>query len=153
MQEKHFIPGLTETVQDRYERNRVVIEDFHKNEGRVGGNFAKLGHTFANAYRRKDRPEAGEPNALYAGGKPHDCVRGVSRLAKNPDWVYNLKANPIAKVEVGTDGFEVKAKLLTGEEREKIWATWKEARLSYVDMEKKASRVIPVFALEPTGKR
>ena len=61
MQEKHFIPGLQETVQDRYERNRVVIEDFHKNEGRVGGNFANspillLTHTGAKTGQKRVSP-------------------------------------------------------------------------------------------------
>ncbi len=153
MQEKKFIPGLQETVEDRYERNRLVIEDFRKNQGKVGGNFATspillLTHTGAKTGQKRVAP------MLYMQDGDRMIVFAAFRGSpKNPDWVYNLKANPIAKVEVGTDSFEVKAKVLTGEEREKLWTTWKEQRPSYVDMEKKSNRVIPIFALEPTGKK
>ena len=40
----------------------------------------------------------------------------------HPDWFHNLRANPAATVEVGTDKFAVEAEELTGEERDRLYA-------------------------------
>lgn len=143
-----LIAGLTETVDERHEKNRSLIDEFLKNGGKVGGNFANspmmlLTHTGAKSGEKRIAP------LLYMDDGTRYIIFAAFRGSpKNPDWVYNLMANPSASVEVGTETFEVTAKLLTGNEREEIWTAWKKLRPSYVDMENKANRVIPVFALE-----
>jgi len=66
----------------------------------------------------------------------------------NPDWYHNLKANPEATIEVGTDTIEVKARVLEPEERAPIWEEQKARYPGFADYEAKTARVIPVVLLE-----
>jgi deazaflavin-dependent oxidoreductase (nitroreductase family) len=67
----------------------------------------------------------------------------------NPDWYYNLLANPEASVEIGTETFLVKARELHDEERSVVWEEQKRRYPGFADYERKSSRTIPVILLEP----
>ena len=69
----------------------------------------------------------------------------------NPDWFHNLKANPRATVEVGTETRDVRARVAEGEEREKIWSRQKEIMPGFAGYETKTTRQIPVIILEPVS--
>ena len=68
----------------------------------------------------------------------------------NPDWYHNLVAHPAAKVEVGTETFDVTARVATGEERERIWTEQKRRIPGFAEYERRTPRQIPVVILEPT---
>jgi deazaflavin-dependent oxidoreductase (nitroreductase family) len=70
----------------------------------------------------------------------------------HPDWYYNLKANPEATLEIGTEKFEVTAEEITGEERDRLWRKNVSERPGFGEYEKTAGgRVIPVIALRRKG--
>lgn len=128
--------------------NRQVIEEFRANEGVVGGNFQGLPilllhHTGAKTGQERVNPLAyqrvGDAVAVFAskGGAP-----------TNPDWYHNLRANPAASIEIGTEQYPVVARVATGEERERIWEAQKRAHPNFADYEKSTSRQIPVVILE-----
>jgi deazaflavin-dependent oxidoreductase (nitroreductase family) len=67
----------------------------------------------------------------------------------NPAWVHNLVTNPDTVVEVGTDTIPVRARIATGEERERIWSRQKEQMPGFAEYAVKAAgREIPVVVLE-----
>jgi hypothetical protein len=51
-------------------------------------------------------------------------------------------------VEVGTDTFNVIARVAKGQERERIWTAQKERMPGFADYERKTRRQIPVVILE-----
>jgi len=136
-------------MSKREDWNRNVIEEFRSNEGKVAGAFqglpilllhhkgAKSGVERVNplAYQKLD----GDSLAIFAskGGAP-----------TNPDWYHNLRANPKATVEVGTDTFPVTARVAEGEERTRIWEKQKKDFSGFADYERNTSRQIPVVILE-----
>ena len=65
----------------------------------------------------------------------------------NPDWYYNLIANPDVTVEVGSETFQAKATVVTGEERDTIYAKQATLYPQFSEYEKKTTRKIPVIAL------
>jgi deazaflavin-dependent oxidoreductase (nitroreductase family) len=67
----------------------------------------------------------------------------------NPDWVANLRANPEARIEVGTETHDVVAHVAGGDEREHIWTRQKELVPGFASYEKRTDREIPVVILEP----
>ncbi len=67
----------------------------------------------------------------------------------NPDWFHNLKANPVCRVEVGTEALEVTARVAEPEEREKIYARQAEEFPQFGEYAQQTSRTIPVIVLEP----
>ena len=65
---------------------------------------------------------------------------------QNPAWVHNLRMNSAARVEVGTESYDVVAHEITGDERDEIWARIIEL-CPRISKYPKPERVIPVFEL------
>jgi deazaflavin-dependent oxidoreductase (nitroreductase family) len=69
----------------------------------------------------------------------------------HPQWVHNLRANPIARVQDGTELHEHVARELAGDEKQSWWqravAVWPD----YDKYQAATERPIPVFVLEPAG--
>ena len=66
----------------------------------------------------------------------------------NPDWVHNLRANPQARIEVGTDAYDVTARELPPEERDETYPKVVALAPGFGDYQSKTSRVIPLFELQ-----
>lgn len=58
-----------------------------------------------------------------------------------------MKAHPEARVEIGTDTFDVTARVLDAQEREPVWEEQKAQYPGFADYEAKTDRVIPVVML------
>jgi deazaflavin-dependent oxidoreductase (nitroreductase family) len=135
--------------------NRRIIEEFRTNEGRVGGPFAgapmvlvtstgaKSGrpHTTPLVYLREDDPTGGPGDRIYVFGS-------MGGAPKHPAWYFNLKANPNAAVEVGTEKYPVRAEVLTGAERDRIFEKQSSLVPQFAQYQQRTKRVIPVVALE-----
>jgi deazaflavin-dependent oxidoreductase (nitroreductase family) len=129
--------------------NAKIIEEFHANEGRVGGMFEGmplllLHHTGAKSGKSRVNPLAYQSdNGRYVvfaskGGAP-----------TNPDWYHNLKAQPDVEIEVGRDTIDVVASEATGEERDRLFRTQAERVPQFGEYEQQTERVIPVIVLTP----
>lgn len=70
------------------------------------------------------------------GGAPH-----------NPPWYYNLVANPIVTVEVGTDKFRARAAQVSGSERTRLFYAAAKLMPLFADYQNKTKREIPVLTL------
>ena len=66
----------------------------------------------------------------------------------NPAWVHNLRANPQARVEVGTDAFDVTARELPDAERDELFPKVTAAAPGFAEYQAKTSRIIPLFELQ-----
>jgi deazaflavin-dependent oxidoreductase (nitroreductase family) len=66
----------------------------------------------------------------------------------NPDWYHNLVAIPQVTVEIGTETFDATARVVTGEDRDRIYARQAELYPGFAEYQEKTSRVIPVVALD-----
>jgi deazaflavin-dependent oxidoreductase (nitroreductase family) len=127
--------------------NQAIMREFRANEGRVGGHFEGrpmllLTTTGARSGERRTTPLVYQPDGdrmiIFgsSGGRP-----------RHPGWVFNLRANPVATVEVGTETYEVEAEELAGEERDRIYARQKEIAPAFAEYERRTTRRIPVIAL------
>ena len=134
-------------MTSRNERNQSIIEEFRSNGGRVGGNFEGrpvllLGTTGAKTGLRRLNP------VMYlADGDRWPVFASRGGNPKNPDWYHNLVANPSVTIEVGTETIEGRAEVLTGEERDRLYAKQAEAYPQFAEYEQRTSRTIPVIAL------
>jgi deazaflavin-dependent oxidoreductase (nitroreductase family) len=131
--------------------NAQIIEEFHANEGRVGGMFEGmplllLHHTGAKSGKSRVNPLA------YQGDDGRYVIFASKGGAPtNPDWYHNLKAHPEVAIEVGTETMNVLASEATGEERERLFRTQAERIPQFAEYEQKTERVIPVIVLSPTA--
>jgi deazaflavin-dependent oxidoreductase (nitroreductase family) len=67
----------------------------------------------------------------------------------NPDWYHNLLANPEVVAEIGGGARRFRARVATGDERERIWEKQKRDYPGFADYEAKTDREIPVVVLDP----
>ena len=65
----------------------------------------------------------------------------------NPDWYYNLKANPEVTVEFGDERYAATATEVTGDERDRLYTEQATRMPGFAEYAEKTTRVIPVIAL------
>jgi deazaflavin-dependent oxidoreductase (nitroreductase family) len=128
--------------------NSKIIEEFRTNEGRVGGPFKGAPMLLLHHTGAKSRKIRVNPLVYLADGDRLLVFGSKGGAPTNPDWIHNLRANPAATVEVGTDKFDVEAEELTGEERDRFFAKQAGLMPAFADYQTKTSRTIPVVALK-----
>ncbi len=84
-----------------------------------------------------------EHDGVYA------AVASLGGAPKNPVWYNNLKADPKVLVQDGTTTKEYVAREIEGEEYDLWWKRSVAAYPDYAEYQKKTSRKIPQFVLEP----
>jgi deazaflavin-dependent oxidoreductase (nitroreductase family) len=131
------------------DRNTGIIEEFHANEGRVGGYFE--GHTLLllHTVGAKSGQLRVNPVAYLPDGDRFVIFATKGGSPTNPDWYHNLLAHPDVEVEVGTETIPVRAVEIQDErERDELYARQTERMSGFADYPKKTNRRIPVIALE-----
>jgi deazaflavin-dependent oxidoreductase (nitroreductase family) len=128
-------------------RNQGVIAEFRASRDAPGGPsggrpLLLLTTTGARTGQRRTTPlvylKDGERLLIFAskGGAP-----------AHPDWYHNLVANPRVTVEVGQETYEAEATVLSGEERDRLYAQQVAAMPNFGEYQQKTRRTIPVVAL------
>jgi F420H(2)-dependent quinone reductase len=69
----------------------------------------------------------------------------------HPLWYYNLREEPRVELQDGPVKQDMIAREITGDERAEWWKRAVAAYPPYAEYQKKTSRRIPVFVLEPAG--
>lgn len=128
--------------------NAAIIEEFRVNGGRVGGQFEGAPLLLLHTKGAKTGRPRVNPMMYQAVGDRFAVFASKGGAPTNPDWFHNVVANPRATVEVGTETFEVIARVARGEERERIWKTQKERYPGFAEYERRTERQIPVVILE-----
>jgi len=135
---------------DMNDFNTGVIAEFRDNGGKVGGPFegapmVLLHHTGAKSGVGRVTPLMYRPD-----GDRVIIFASKAGATDNPAWFHNLVANPETTIEIGDEtGVAVRAVVLEGDERDRIWNEQKSAVPQFAEYEVSAGdRVIPVVALE-----
>ena len=136
-------------ADDRNDWNRRIIEEFRANEGRVGGPFEGAPMLLIHHRGAKSGIERVNPLAYQKVDGGYAVFASKGGAPTNPDWYYNLIANPETKAEIGAETIPVRARVAQGEERDRIWEKQKRDRPGFAEYEKTANRQIPVVILEP----
>ena len=132
--------------------NQAIIDEFRANGGKVGGGFAGAPMLLVHHRGAKTGAERVSPVVYQAVGDAFAVFGSKGGAPADPQWVANLLAHPDTVVEVGTETIPVRARRLTGDEREPIWSRQKELMPGFAEYERKteatSGREIPVILLE-----
>ncbi len=128
--------------------NSNIIKEFHENEGKVGGPFAGAPMILVTHTGAKSGTQRTNPLVYAKDGDRYLIFGSKGGSTKHPDWYRNLVANPDASVEIGTEKFDVVAEVLTGEERDRLFAKQAKIMPQFAEYQAKAGRTIPVVALK-----
>lgn len=128
--------------------NSKVVEEFRANGGVVGGMFAGAPMIILTTTGAKSGQQRVIPLVYTRDGDRIVVIASKGGMDTNPDWYYNMVANPEVTVEVGTETFQAKATEVTGEERDRLYDAQAELMPNFKEYQEKTTRRIPVFVLE-----
>jgi len=138
-------------MSDVQDWNSKIIEEFRANEGEVAGPFAGAPILLLHTTGAKTGRERVNP-MMYLDLDGHRYVFASKAGADtNPDWYWNLVAHTDVTVEVGTETYEVSARPVTGDDRDRVYSEQARRYPGFAEYEQKTSRVIPVVELIPKG--
>jgi deazaflavin-dependent oxidoreductase (nitroreductase family) len=128
--------------------NAGIADEFHANAGKVGGPFEGNELLLLTSTGAK----SGEPRVSPLSVRRIDgrlvIIAGYGGRDIDPAWVHNLRANPRAHVEIGTESFDVVARELGAAEREDIIPKINETTSAFAEYQAKVRRIIPIFELQ-----
>ncbi|HMS00983.1 MAG TPA: nitroreductase family deazaflavin-dependent oxidoreductase [Anaerolineales bacterium] len=129
--------------------NQGIIDEFRANNGKVGGRFEGKTLLLLHTTGAKSHKPHINPAAYVKDGDRYVVIASMGGAPTNPDWYYNIVANPTVTVEVGTEEFQAEAKVIKDEpERTRLYNKMTEMMPAFNDYRQKTSRVIPVITLE-----
>jgi len=145
----HFNLQEKSVMSDMNDWNKVVIEEFRANHGVVSamGGMPMVLLTTKGAKSGQSRLN---PLAFFMDGDHWVVIASKGGAPTNPDWYYNLLANPVVDMELGSgEHVTVRATPITdGTERDRLYAKMVAINPGFADYERKTTRKIPVFVLE-----
>lgn len=111
----------------------------------VPGSMCLLDHVGAKSGIKRTTP------LLYVrDGEDVVLVASKGGFPKHPAWLHNLKANPETTVQVGSEHLDVRARVATPEERERLWPMAEKAWPGFRTYQARSQgREIPMVVLEP----
>jgi deazaflavin-dependent oxidoreductase (nitroreductase family) len=129
--------------------NAQVIDEFRANNGVVAGPFEGMDMLLLHHTGAKSGEERINPLAYLEDDGRYAIFASKAGAPTNPAWYHNLKANPEATIEVGTETLKVIATEAVGAERDRIYAEQARRRPQFAEYEQKTTRKIPVVLLTP----
>ena len=127
--------------------NSDVVKEFRANGGTVGGPFEGgtllLLHTTG---AKSGQPRLSPLAYLEIDGRMM-IIGSYAGAPKDPAWVHNLRANPSAHVEVGTEAYDVTARELPDDERDATYPKVIERAPVFAEYQANTTRSIPLFEL------
>jgi deazaflavin-dependent oxidoreductase (nitroreductase family) len=133
---------------DFNDSNQQIIDEFRANGGKVGGQFDGARLLLLHTTGAKSGQRRVNPLAYRRDGDRLVVFGTKGGAPTNPDWYHNVRANRRAAVEVGTEQFDVDARVAEPDERDRIWRLQTEEIPAFAQYEDKTDRTIPVVILE-----
>ncbi|NDL60477.1 nitroreductase family deazaflavin-dependent oxidoreductase [Phytoactinopolyspora mesophila] len=128
--------------------NDKIIEEFRANGGKVGGDFEGAPMLLLTTTGAKTGLLRTSPLVYTRDGDRFVVIASNGGADSHPAWYFNIVANPVVTVEVGTEKLEAKANIAGPAERDRLFAAQAELMPGFKEYEAKTDRVIPVVTLE-----
>jgi deazaflavin-dependent oxidoreductase (nitroreductase family) len=135
-------------MTDRNNWNAQTIEAFRANGGKVGGMWEGRPLLLLTTTGAKSGRQHTTPTMYLRDGDRLLIFASKGGAPTHPHWYHNLLAHPEVSVEVGPETYQAMATIITGEERDRLYARQAELYPQFADYQSRTSRKIPVIALE-----
>ena len=131
------------------DRNQKIIDEFRANGGKVGGPFEGKTLLLLHTKGAKTQHERVNPVAYVRDGNRWVVIASKGGAPTNPNWYYNLVANPLITIEVGKEKFQARAAVAEEPERTRLYNKMVEMMPGFDEYRRKTTRKIPVMVLTP----
>lgn len=127
--------------------NRGVVEEFRANGGKVGGPFEGGNLLLLHTVGAKSGLPRLSPLAYLTVDGRLLIVGSYAGAPKDPAWVYNLRTNPTAHIEVGTEAYVVDVRELPDDEWAEAYPKIAAMAPVFAEYQANTTRAIPLFEL------
>ena len=127
--------------------NAGIVDQFRANGGKTGGQHQGADLLLLTTTGAKSGQPRLVPLAYLRIANKMLIVGAYAGADADPAWVHNLRANPRAHIEVGTESFDVIARELPLAERDEMFPKITAAAPGVADYQARTSRAIPLFEL------
>ncbi|MHA3024201.1 nitroreductase family deazaflavin-dependent oxidoreductase [Mycobacterium sp. BMJ-28] len=128
--------------------NDSIIAEFRANGGKVGGPFEGATLLLLHSTGAKSGQTRITPVMSFDLDGKLLIVGSYAGADHDPAWLHNLRANPQAHIEIGTDEYDVQACELPRAERDAAYARIVAQAPGFGEYQDKTDRVIPVIELQ-----
>jgi deazaflavin-dependent oxidoreductase (nitroreductase family) len=128
--------------------NNSIADEFRANDGKVAGPFADSDLLLLTTTGAKSGQSRLSPLAYFRIDGKLIIVGSFAGAPQNPAWVHNLRSDPRAHIEVGTEAYDVTAREIPSAEREELFPRLTAVAPGFAEYQAKTSRVIPLFELQ-----
>lgn len=128
--------------------NEAVIDEFRANDGLVGGPYEGLSMLLLTTVGRRTGLARTTP-LVYSTTEDDGLVVVASNGGSDhdPQWYRNLEAHPHATVEAGNHCFTVRATIVDGDDRQRLFDHHAELMPGFRDYLDRTERALPVVVL------
>jgi deazaflavin-dependent oxidoreductase (nitroreductase family) len=130
--------------------NSAIIAEFRANGGKVGGRWAGRPLLLLHTTGAKSGQRRVNPLAYTRDGDRLVVIASKGGAPTNPDWYYNVLANPQVTVEVGTEKFQAQATVPAEPERTRLYDQMAKVMPGFAEYQRNTTRRIPVITLLPS---
>lgn len=130
------------------DHNTAIIDEFRANEGVVGGMFEGAPLLLLHTTGARSGAERVNPLMYLPDGDRLVVFASKGGAPTNPDWFHNVRANPDASVEIGTERFPVRARVADPHERDRLYDEQSRRYPQFARYQQDLDRTIPVVILE-----
>jgi len=131
--------------------NQQIIAEFRANGGKVGGPFEGGTLLLLHTIGAKSGQPRINPLAYTTDGDRLVIIASKGGAPTNPDWFYNIQANPNVSLEVGTETFQARASIPGEPERTRLYDQMAAKMPGFAEYQRNTTRQIPVVVLERAG--
>jgi len=128
--------------------NTAIIAEFRANAGKVGGQFEGAPLLLLHTTGAKSGQGRVNPLAYTTDSERWIVIASKGGAPTNPDWYYNILANPDVTLEVGTEAVQARAYAAEEPERARLFAQMAERMPGFGNYQRNTTRIIPVVVLE-----
>jgi F420H(2)-dependent quinone reductase len=143
------LTGTYEPTPARHSRKQV--ERYEETGGRKGADLRGRPVIILTSVGAKTGKLRKTPLMRVEHDGDYAVVASLGGAPSHPVWYHNLKAHPHVELQDGATKRDYLAREVAGDERTTWWDRAVETWPDYAKYQRKTSRQIPVFVLEPTG--
>ena len=128
---------------------KLNVPLYRASRGRLFGKMGKAPVLLLTTTGRRSAQQRTAPVLYLADGDRLVVIGSNAGNERAPAWSLNLKADPDCEVQVRGQRRPRRARIAEGEERKALWQGMNAQYGGFEDYEKRTSRDIAVFVLEP----
>ncbi len=129
--------------------NKNLISDLRANHGKpTSGPFMGRDVLILTTKGAKSGETRENPLVFTRDGDHYVIVASKGGAPTNPAWFHNLKIHPEVTVEVGDEKFKARAKVIDGDDYERLYHHHATINPGFHEYRAKTTRKIPVIVLK-----